>query len=401
MKLPELTIGKSLKSKRVLVRVDWNIPLTGELAGLDSLKLERTFPLIKDLSKHGAVVILMTHLGRPKKQEKKYSTKNLIDIVKKQSGIRLRFLDKKLDDPKGLSQAKKLIKVAKPSTIFLLENVRFNKGETENDPKLAKVYSELGSLFVNDAFASCHREHASVVGITKLLPSYAGPSLMAEVEALSKLLKKPKKPFVAVIGGAKLSSKIGALESLLKIADKVMVGGAMAHVFFAAKKMSIGKSMIEEEAIPLAKKLIKHQKLLLPIDVVVAKKLNEKTKARVVRVEDIKKTDVIGDIGTGTMLAWSQIIRKAQTIVWNGPVGVTEIPTFSNGSKVLNQAIAVRSRGPAYGVVGGGDTLPVVMQSGMGKWIDHLSTGGGAMLEFIANKGKLPGLQALTKELKN
>jgi phosphoglycerate kinase len=185
------------------------------------------------------------------------------------------------------------------------------------------------------------------------------------------------------------------LSSLFATADKVLVGGAMAHPFLVAKKLSIGKSFIDKKDVPLAKRLLKNKKLILPIDVVVSSKLDEKARARVVPVGSVNKTDQIGDIGTDTMMAWAAVIKSAKTVIWNGPVGVTEIKKFSHGSLVVARAIAARSKGPAYGVVGGGDTLPVMLETGMSEWVDHLSTGGGAMLEFIAEKGKLPGLEAL------
>jgi len=385
----------SLKGKRVLVRVDWNIPLVGKGTEEDSLKMERSFATIRDFSKRGAVVILLTHLGRPKKREAAFSTKKLAHIASVLSGIKIHFAENAVDDPKDLKKLDATIGKASSGSVFLLENVRFYRGEEKNDPKLAAAFASLGDLFVNDAFASCHRSHASVVGIAKKLPSYAGASLASEVAGLERLLVKPKKPFLAIIGGSKLSTKIDVLSALLKVADRVLIGGAMAHAFFAAKKISIGKSFIEKEGVSAARKLLKNKKILLPIDVVVAPTIGPNTHPRVASLKEIKKTEAIGDIGTETMRAWAEEIRQAKTIVWNGPLGVTEIPAFSHGSLVIARAIAARSKGPCYGVVGGGDTLPVVLRTGMSEWIDHLSTGGGAMLEFISNGGKLPGLAPL------
>jgi phosphoglycerate kinase len=395
MKLRVLPGSASLKGKRVLVRVDWNVPLTGQAAEDDSLKLERSFVTIRDLSKRGAIVLLLTHLGRPKGREEKYSTKKLAHLATVHSGIKISFLDGAVDRPSELAHLKKRIEDAKPGSVFLLENVRFLKGEESNDVKLAKAYASLGDLFVNDAFASCHRVHTSVVGIAKQLSAYAGSSLVMEVSGLEKLITKPKKPFLAIVGGSKLSTKIDVVQALLKKADRVLIGGAMAHAFFAAKKMQIGKSYIEKEGIMAAKKLLKHPNILLPTDAVVATTIDAKSHPRVVEIKQVKKGDCIGDIGTETMRAWSAEIRKAKTIVWNGPLGVTEYPAFSHGSLVISHAFAARSRGSSYGVVGGGDTLPIMLHSGMSEWIDHLSTGGGAMLEFLALEGKLPGLAPL------
>lgn len=394
MTLNALPSKLNLKGKRVFLRVDWNVPLRDgnlpagrQVAPEDSLKISRTIETIRNLSSRGAIVLVATHLGRPKKREKEWSTRPLVKLVAKQYRVPLIFWDE-LVAPKK----------AKPGDVYLLENVRFNPGEETNDQKLAKQYAAMAHLFVNDAFASCHRNHASVVGIAKQLKSYAGPTLVAEVAAMERVIVKPKKPFVAVIGGAKITTKIDVLTELLKTADRVLLGGAMATAFFAAKRQNIGKSFVEKEGVALAKKLVKNHKIVLPTDVVVAKKIALGADARAVRVADVKSSDAIGDIGPETMRLWSQEVKNAQTIVWNGPLGVTEIPTFSHGSLVIGQSIAIRSKGPAYGVVGGGDTLPVILATGMSEWVDHLSTGGGAMLEFIAKKGKLPGLLALQKK---
>ena len=212
-----------------------------------------------------------------------------------------------------------------------------------------------------------------------------------------RLITKPK-TIRRDYGGVKISTKFDVLMNLLKIADRVMVGGAMANAFFAAKKLSIGKSFVEKEGIAMAKKFGKNPRIFLPTDLVVAPKLERGVRARVVDLAGVKKSDRIGDIGPETMRAWAQEMKKARTIIWNGPLGVAEVPTFSHGSLVIGRAIAARSKGSSYGVVGGGDTLPMILATGMSEWVDHLSTGGGAMLEFIAKKGRLPGLLALRKQ---
>jgi phosphoglycerate kinase len=307
-------------------------------------------------------------------------------------------LGQALDTAAGLKAAQVDIAKADHGTVFLLENVRYYAGEEKNDPKLGKAYAALADLFVNDAFASCHRAHASVVGVAKYLPAYAGPTLRQEVEAMAKLITKPKRPYVAVVGGAKLSTKIPVLKALLETADTVMLGGAMATVFALAQGREIGQSFVEKGAVSTAKKLLRHPRLLLPVDVVVAPKIAPGFRAHAVSVIGVGKKDHIGDIGPATMQAWAEVLKGAKTIVWNGPVGVTEIPTFAHGSKVIARVIASRAKGKAFGVAGGGDTLPVVLASGMAEWYDHLSTGGGAMLEFLAEGGKLPGLTALIKK---
>ncbi len=396
MKLPVLSSAKNLKGQRIFLRVDWNVPVKGAFASEDSLKLTQPLAYIKQLAERGAIVLIATHLGRPKGREAELSASRLATRLSTHN-FNPQFLGEALDTKEGLAKAQDLVQRAKPGKVFLLENVRFYAGEEKNDPKLAKAYASLADIFVNDAFASSHRKHASIVGIAKPLPHFAGPDLVKEVAALEKLLLKPKHPYLAIIGGAKLTTKLPIIKTLLKIADKVLIGGAMAHAFYAAKRMEIGKSFVEKEGISVARKMLKNPKIVLPLDAVVAKKVAPGAAARTALVSAIKKSDAIGDIGPKTMLAWSAEIRKAKTLVWNGPLGVADIPAFSHGSLVIARAMAMRSKGKAYGVVGGGDTLPVIAASGMGEWFDYVSTAGGAMLEFIANRGKLPGLDVLKK----
>ena len=388
----------NLKGKRIFLRVDWNVPLGDHFAPEDSLKISRSVETIRSLSQRGAIVIVATHLGRPNGREMALSTRPFVVRLAKAYRVPFQFLGDALDTADGVKHASLTLRAAQAGDVYLLENVRFYPGEKQNDPKLAMAFASLADFFVNDAFADCHRSHASIVGVAKRLKSYAGPSLLAEVAALKRLITKPKKPFVAIIGGAKISTKFDVLMNLLKIADRVMVGGAMANAFFAAKKLSIGKSFVEKEGIAMAKKFGKNPRIFLPTDLVVAPKLERGVRARVVDLAGVKKSDRIGDIGPETMRAWAQEMKKARTIIWNGPLGVAEVPTFSHGSLVIGRAIAARSKGSSYGVVGGGDTLPMILATGMSEWVDHLSTGGGAMLEFIAKKGRLPGLLALRKQ---
>lgn len=389
--LPE---GLDLGCYRVYVRVDWNIPLQDGLGVESSLKLTRSFPLLKQLHSQGAITFILTHLGRPKGRDKTCSTKPLAAVASAHLGLPVRHLDVDLDSATGREQFTKNIDRFEPGDIVLLENVRFQSGEEKNDKALIREYAAHADLFINNAFASCHRPHASVAGLAKAMPSFAGPGLIEEVNALTPLLKSPKRPYVAIIGGAKLSTKLPVIKALLKKADTVMVGGAMAHAFFKAKKLPIGKSYIEEEGVTLAKKL-RDKKLLLPEDAVVAKKVAIGQRPIARGLHEVKTTEAIVDIGPRTMRAWADIIRKAKTVVWNGPVGVSEIPAFAHGSLLMGSAIASHAKGSAYGVAGGGDTIPVVARTGMQEWFDFVSTGGGAMLEFLAEDGKLPGLKAL------
>ena len=393
--LRTLPLAKIKKGTRVLVRVDWNVPLKGKMV-TECEKIDRTTPFLRELRKRGAITILMTHLGRPKGRDMTCSTKILAPFAEGCSGIPIKYLDADLSNAEGAKKLKDRVNALTSGDVVLLENVRFQPGEEENKPVLAKRYAALADLFVNDAFASCHRAHTSVVGIAREIPAYAGPELEVEVTALSKLLSKPKHPYYAFIGGSKLSTKIELIERLITITDKVFIGGAMAHVFFAAKNIPIGASFIEPEGIKLAKKLLKKtKKIQLPIDLIVAKKIGPDIHPRRVDLGKVGAKEMIVDIGPETIRSWTVSVKEAMTIVWNGTVGVAEFPAFAHGSLNLARLIASRGKGKAYCVVGGGDTLPVVEKSGMSQYVDYVSTGGGAMLEFIALNGKLPGLKPL------
>ncbi|MCE9586316.1 phosphoglycerate kinase [Candidatus Uhrbacteria bacterium] len=387
---------QKIKGAPILVRVDWNVP-DAAVHGLEgSLKLERSVSFIKQLSKRGAVVILLTHFGRPKRKDKVHSTHFLAKRMKRY-GLSIAFHPESVSRPDDRKRLAERLLKAKPGSIHLLENVRFEKGEEKNAISLSKAWSSLGDIFINDAFASCHRAHSSVVGIAKLIPSYAGPSLTEEVAHLGRLLEKPSSPFVAVIGGKKLSTKIPVVKELLARCDQVLVGGAMATPFLVAKKLQVGKSYLEKDSVADAGKLLKKTGLVLPIDVMVADKLVVNPKLKRVMVDAIGKKDIIVDIGPSTLAAWSKILGSSKTILWNGPVGWTECRPCGNGSRFLARIIATRAKGPAFGVSGGGDTLPILAETKTAKWFDFISTGGGAMLEFLSLKGKLPGLLALMK----
>lgn len=400
---------KDLHQATVLLRLDWNIPLHKKPAQGDLLKIQESIETIRQLCKQKCKVVVLTHLGRPLKAkiqnskfkiDKKLSTARLLPLVETYLEKPIHFCGENLTNEQGRLEALKSIHAGKPGSVFLLENVRFYPGEETNDSALAKAYASLGEVFVNDAFASCHRKHVSIIGVAKLLPHAAGPQLIKEIEAADTILKKSKRPFVLILGGAKLETKMPMISALLPKVDKILIGGAMSSAFFVAKKISIGKSPIDKESIKLAKTL-KSPKIILPEDVLVAKKIAPGARPRCVSIKQIGKTDVIGDIGVKTMRDWSRTIKTAKTILWNGPLGVTEIPAFSHGSLVIAQAVAMRSKGQAFGLVGGGDTVPVVMQSGMSEWIDHISMGGGALLEYIGMRGKLPGILALGRTTHN
>lgn len=397
MTLRALPKTRRINGLRILVRVDWNIPLDGEGEPEASLKVERSLEVLKDLSKRGAIVVALTHLGRPKKREPALSTKHLTPLLKKIYHVDVAFHAESVTDLSSRKTLQKKLHVAAPGSIHLLENVRFETGEEKNSVSLAKAYASLADLFINDAFASCHRAHASVVGVAKYLPAFAGPALLQEVKSLSALLHKPKRPFVAVIGGKKLSTKLPVLRSLLGVCDEVMIGGAMAHPCFVSRGLSVGASYLEEESLSEAKKLLSTKHLLLPRDAMVVPNLKNPEAAKCVSIERVGKKEVIGDIGYATMKEWSAKLQAARTVLWNGPVGITEIHELGAGSRGLARVIGSRAKGQALGIAGGGDTIPVLYQTKTFAWFDFVSTGGGAMLEFLATGGKLPGLLPLLK----
>lgn len=397
MVLRTLSKSLALKGKRVLVRVDWNVPFRNGILPEESLKIERSLSDIRDLAKRGAIVIVLTHLGRPKGRERSLSTQHLLPLLKSHYRFPIRFHSASVSNENERAALLASFKEAEPGSVHLLENVRFEKGEEANDFKLAKAYATLGDLFVNDAFASSHRAHVSVVGIAKRLPSYAGPMLADEVNAISTLLNKPKKPFVAIIGGLKVSTKIQVLQSLLSICDRVLVGGAMATTLGLALKRPSGKSFVEKSALALVKTMVKNKKLGLPMDVVV-KERSDHPKLRRVLADKVGKKDIVVDVGPRTLAAWGKEIASAKTILWNGPVGVSEVEASGAGSRFLARTIADHAKGKTFAVVGGGDTLPILVATKTVSRFDHVSTGGGALLEFISKKGKLPGLIPLMKK---
>ncbi|MEK7123842.1 MAG: phosphoglycerate kinase, partial [Patescibacteria group bacterium] len=276
--------------------------------------------------------------------------------------------------------------------VILLENLRFYPGEENNDSDFAKQLAELGDIFVNDAFGVSHRAHASTAGITKFLPSCAGFLLKKEINALSKIMKNPKRPLVSAMGGVKISSKLALVRRFIRFSDKILIGGALAATFFKAAGFNVGKSVVEENMIPAVKKMRKPKgKVYLPVDVVVCSDSEGKNTAYVRKINEIKEKEMILDIGPETCRLFAEIIGEAKTIFWNGPMGLAEVEKFSAGSKVVAKAIA---RAGAYKVIGGGDAVAVLDKLGLSKKINHISTGGGAMLEFLAGK-ELPGIKAL------
>jgi 3-phosphoglycerate kinase len=383
MKLQILKDPKTIKDKIVFLRVDFNEPLVkGKLQ--DETKLLAVLPTIRFLIRYRCKIILATHLGEPwgKKNVKfscKYLAKRLNQML---GGNHVKFIETTIGE-----KTAKAVEKAKPGQIIFLENLRFNKGEENNDKKFAKQLASFAEVYVNDAFSVCHRAHASVSAIRKFLPSYAGFLLEKEVYHLNKI-KYPAKPMVVLMGGAKIKTKINLIKKLEGNASKILIGGALANNFFKALGMEVGKSLIDEESIKLAKKLVKNKKIVLPVDAVIDNNGSGKAKL----IDEIGKKDIIMDIGPQTIILYSSIIRKAKTIIWNGPMGTFEKPHFRYGTMALGQLIAARSRGLTFGVVGGGETIEALKMTKMKDYVDWVSTGGGAMLSYLGGE-KMPGLE--------
>lgn len=396
MEVKSLAEIKNLRGKTVLARVDFNVPIK-RWKVLDDWRITKTLPTIGYLAEKGAKVVLMAHLGRPDGKWKwSLSLKPVAKHLQKVLGRKVLLLK----DRVGSSSLKRKIERTKNGSIVILENIRFYQGEEKNDFKFAKELASLGDIFVNDGFAVCHRDGASISGIAKYLPSYAGILLQNEIEVLDGLLKKPKKPLVVLIGGAKIETKVGMIEGLIKKADQILIGGVIASVFLAAKGYDVGVSKVDEKSLEIAKRLLKNKKIILPVDMIAGNVKNPRN-ARVVEIGNDKKladqNSSLVDIGPLTVNNYSSYIKKAQTIVWNGPMGMFEVKEYSHGTMALARLVAARSAGKVLGVIGGGETIEAVRKTKMERYIDWISTGGGAMLEFLGGKG-MPGIEPLTKK---
>ena len=382
-----------LKGKRVLIRVDFNVPLKNGVV-TDNTRIKAALPTVKYILEQGASLVVMSHFGRPKGQ--KNPDFSMAPIAKE--------FEKLLGQPVKLAsdvigpEVEAEVKALKPGEVLLLENVRFYKEEEGNDPEFAKTLASYGDVYCNDAFGTAHRAHASTEGVSHYLPSYAGFLIEKEVRFMAPLLENPEKPFVAIIGGSKVSSKITVLESLVRTCDTIVIGGGMAYTFLSVLGNSIGKSLFEPDYVDTAKAFLekakeKGVKVILPVDNVCAKEFSETAEPILVNSDNISD-DLMGmDIGPKTVQLIVDAIKDAKSVVWNGPMGVFEFSAFAKGTEEVAKALAASN---ATTVVGGGDSVAAINKFGLADKISHVSTGGGASLEFLEGK-TLPGIKALEK----
>ena len=396
----KLTIKElDLRGKRVFIRVDFNVPLKDGVV-TDDTRIRETLPTLKLAIEKGGRLVLASHLGRPKgRPDAKYSMKPAAKKLEELLGKAVAFA---ADCVGADAEAKS--KALKDGDVLVLENLRFHPEEEKNDEAFSKQLAALcDGVFVSDAFGSAHRAHASVVGITKFVRQAAAGLLMEkELVYFGKAMSNPTRPFVAILGGAKVSDKIEVVENLMRIADAMLIGGAMAYTFLKARGVPIGKSLVEDDKLDLAKKILtdaegKNFKLLLPVDHVITPELKAGAPSRVVNAGATPADQMGLDIGPETIEAYKAEIAKAKTIVWNGPMGVFEMPAFARGTLEIAKAVAARTAAGATSIIGGGDSVAAVHKAGVADKISHISTGGGASLEFLGGR-KLPGVEALTNK---
>jgi phosphoglycerate kinase len=383
--------------KRVLVRLDLNVPMKdGKVT--DATRIERQAPTVLELSEKGARVILLSHFERPGgKVVPEMSLKPVAPALSQVLGRPVAFAE----DCVG-PVAERAVATLKDGDILLLENTRFHKGEEENDPEFAQALAKLGDIFVNDAFSSAHRAHASTEGLAHLLPSVAGRSLQAELTHLAKALHEAERPLMAVVGGAKISTKIDLLENLVGKVNVLVIAGAMANTFLAAQGHEVGKSLAEKDQFDTAKRIMAKAescgaKIMLPIDVVVARELKPNTTARIVGIDAVDDDDMILDVGPRTIQGFGRMLDKMKTVVWNGPFGAFETPPFDRGTVAAAKAVAERTReGKLLSVAGGGDTVAALARAGVEEDFTYVSTAGGAFLEWLEGR-TLPCVAALNR----
>lgn len=387
----------NFNNKKVLVRVDFNVPLDENQNITNDIRIKSSLPTINKLVDDGGKVILMSHLGRPKGEKKQeFSLKPVAVRLGELLGKEVKLAPDCIGE-----DIEKLVNEMNSGDVILLENVRFHKEETANEPEFAKQLASLGEVYVNDAFGSAHRAHASTQGVTKYIETCAAGYLMQkELDYLGSALAEPKRPYCAILGGAKISGKIDVIDNLLDKVDTLIIGGGMAFTFFKAQGKEIGKSLLEEEKLELAGELLgklesSKTKFLLPVDVVVAEEFRNDSPAETVNVDNIPSNKMGLDIGKETIKLFKDELLKSKTIVWNGPMGVFEMDNFAEGTVEIAKALADATSNGATTVIGGGDSAAAISKSGLEKQVSHVSTGGGASLEFLEGK-ILPGLATLT-----
>ena len=385
-----------VNGKKVLVRVDFNVPLSKENKGeiADDTRIKAALPTIDYLLENNAKVILMSHLGRPKGEANPdFALKPVADWLENHYGEKFHFIP----SPEVVDEkVKEEVNELKDGEVALLENTRFVAGETKNDEEFSKQLASLADLYVNDAFGTSHRSHSSNVGVASILPSAVGFLIEKEIDVMGKALEVPERPFVSILGGAKVSDKIGVIENLIGKVDTILIGGGMAYTFLKAQGKEIGKSLLEEDKMDLSLELIEKAKannveILLPIDAVVADEIEAGVDTEIVDIDNIPADKEALDIGPKTAKLFADKIKDAKTVVWNGPMGVFEIKEFSNGTNEVAEALADSN---ATTIVGGGDSALAIEMAGLKDKITHVSTGGGASLEFLEGKD-LPGISAI------
>ncbi len=387
MKILSIKKYKDLRGKKVLLRADFNVPIKNGVVR-DDFKISAGLATIRYLQRYNAKIIITSHLGKPKGEyNEKYSLKPVATRLSRLLGKRVAFVPGVL----GLEAGSAISKM-KDGDIVFLDNLRFNKGEEKDSKQFAKNLAKLADIYVNNAFAVCHRRHASVSAIKKYIPSFAGLLLEKEIENLNKIIK-PKSPLVVVMGGSKIGTKTTLVKKLYPKADKVLIGGALANNFLLARGFDVGKSLIDLDSVKFAQKY-KSEKILLPSDLLVKNLITGKISVR--KADEVEREEAALDIGPNTIKLFSSYIKRSATIIWNGPMGMFESSRFRNGTIAIGQLIASRSRGKTFGVVGGGETVEALYKTKMQDYVDWVSTGGGAMLSYLGGEA-MPGLEGIVR----
>lgn len=395
--LEDLFTAVGLEDLRVLIRADLNVPMQdGKVS--DATRIERVAPTLKELAARGAKVIVLSHFGRPKgAPDEKYSLKPVADALGAHLGIETSFAADCIGET-----AARAIEAMKPGTVLVLENTRFHAGEENNDPGFSEALARNGNVYINDAFSCAHRAHASTEGITHFLPSYAGRAMEAELSALDAALGNPRRPVVAIVGGAKVSTKIALLGNLVKKVDALVIGGGMANTFLAAQGKKVGKSLCEPDLFDTARHILANARaakcdIVLPIDVVIAREFKAGAETQTVAVDNVPEDAMILDVGAQTIAHLGERFQEAKTIVWNGPLGAFEVPPFDRGTTEAARIVAERSkRGELVSVAGGGDTVAALNEAGAADDFTYVSAAGGAFLEWMEGI-ELPGVAALSR----